>query len=836
MPSISVYELLDEAQRRPPLLARERTLPILVFTGDAKSAEEAVETAKRFRRRAPYAEINTHEADISTIVGKLVGNSGSLTPWVKGTLLPPPRFPLTRFVLWAWNERGTAANEPKDPVGVRTTLRRSLSERRKKDAFTGPALRVMADYLSRTMTTWLPATGLATFGLQKLVDGVSLVLWLASPIVAVVGALLHALLLIRGWLFYRWFRKAPYVRRRRGEDLIAYAISVGRADQDEVERLMVTALLEDLRQAYQRRLIPWPGWGRNAYPLIALQDAEPGTTGRRFMELVEEVRARDGQRGPLLLVASTSQPPAGHRFQPPGGDGLEPVEQYHAWQQAIQRAGPSPYLVIKLTPAGPQRDDDPARLLIARPLAFWAAVLMLLAAPVTATVTATAGCGAELREVGEQCVGLGTLDKMAPHTLVEKVAEKIEEQNAAIPPGSKVFTIAYLGPLTTEPGARFKDGQMTAVAGELTGIGAYQDSYNRSKSDWKLKVVFANTGQDFVSAELAAAAIAERARQDPSLAAAVGFAWSREEVKKAVGVLTRANVPMVSTVSTVGEIAQLDSGRRSAFLFRLPVVNSLQLKATVHWLDTLGLHPQTGKRPDVAVVWQRQEGELYSRDLKDLFLQEYAGKSRDYPFRDDASLGAAIRDGCESGAKVVYYTGRADFLSSLVRAWGASCEQRGVKLLASDDITGAIAKNVRSNPAGHDMSMSFVSLTDVRDPALENQSQRTLRQWAEKSGATVSFAHAAFGYDAAQAVGIAFDTYRTQSDADDIPSGVHYNLRGQAFDGATGTVSFSADATDHDAQNREVWLMTVESRRPIQANYVCRPTLKEAHCDPPTIP
>ncbi|MEV4101212.1 hypothetical protein AB0J42_13200 [Nonomuraea sp. NPDC049649] len=527
MPSISVYELLDEAQRRPPLLARERALPILVFTGDAKSAEEAVETAKRFRRRAPYAEINTHEADISTIVGKLVGNNGSLTPWVKGTLLPPPRFPLTRFVLWAWNERATAANEPKDPVGVRTTLRRSLSERRKKDAFTGPALRVMADYLSRTMTTWLPATGLATFGLQKLVDGVSLVLWLASPIVAVVGALLHALLLIRGWLFYRWFRKAPYVRRRRGEDLIAYAISVGRADQDEVERLMVTALLEDLRQAYQRRLIPWPGWGRNAYPLIALQDAEPGTTGRRFMELVEEVRARDGQRGPLLLVASTSQPPAGHRFQPPG---------------------------------------------------------------------------------------------------------------------------------------------------------------------------------------------------------------------------------------------------------------------------------------------------------------------RDYPFRDDASLGAAIRDGCESGAKVVYYTGRADFLSSLVRAWGASCEQRGVKLLASDDITGAIAKNVRSNPAGHDMSMSFVSLTDVRDPALENQSQRTLRQWAEKSGATVSFAHAAFGYDAAQAVGIAFDTYRTQSDADDIPSGVHYNLRGQAFDGATGTVSFSADATDHDAQNREVWLMTVESRRPIQANYVCRPTLKEAHCDPPTIP
>ncbi|MFC5819636.1 hypothetical protein [Nonomuraea harbinensis] len=323
--------------------------------------------------------------------------------------------------------------------------------------------------------------------------------------------------------------------------------------------------------------------------------------------------------------------------------------------------------MIRLTEAGASRSDDPARLLLARPLAFWAVVLALLVVPVMATVTATAGCGAELREVDGQCVGLGALGKMAPHPLVAPVARRIEEQNAAIPLGHKVFTIAYLGPLTTQPGAQFKDGQMTAVAGELAGIGAYD--------------------------------------------------------------------------------------RRSAFLFRLAVVNSLQMKATVHWLETLGLAEGVGRKPKVAVVWQRQDGELYSQDLKDLFLAE---------------------------------------------------------------------------------SMSFVSLTDVRDTSLTNQSQQTLWRWIAESGVGVSFAHAAFGFDAAQAVAIAFSAYRTQSEADDILSGVHYNLRGQAFDGATGKVSFSEHATDHDAQGREVWLMTVESGRPIQATWVCRPTATAAECASPS--
>ncbi|MFD2356925.1 hypothetical protein ACFSTC_58285 [Nonomuraea ferruginea] len=76
--------------------------------------------------------------------------------------------------------------------------------------------------------------------------------------------------------------------------------------------------------------------------MVALRNADPGTMGRRFMELLDEVRVR-GQRGPLLLVASTSEPlgraplrPARHRRagagqavprmaggDPPGG--AEPV-------------------------------------------------------------------------------------------------------------------------------------------------------------------------------------------------------------------------------------------------------------------------------------------------------------------------------------------------------------------------------------------------------------------------------------------------------------------------------------------------------------------------------
>ncbi|MEO3872853.1 hypothetical protein ABGB18_28905 [Nonomuraea sp. B12E4] len=838
-----MYQVIEKAVRRPLLLAREGGGPILVFTGAAQLADQAVETARHFHRRAPHAEINAEAAgttDVTAIVERLTGAEGLLAHWERGTLLPPPRFPLTRFVLWAWGARNLDVHQAKglpNPVVVRNAYRQSLTEWRRKEVADGAALRRWVDYVARTMTTWLPASGLAAFGLQTLMDGISLVLWLASPAVAVIGALLHATLLIRGLIFYRWFRRAPFLRRQEGEDLIAYAMRFAAPERpeaerrEEAERLMVTALLEDLRQAYRRRVIPWPGWGRHTYPVVGIKKADPGTQERRFVELVDEVRVSTGQRGPLLLVVSTSEPPAGHRAEfGTNGPAAGPVQLYARWRETMRRVKPSPYLVIRLeTDDLPPGTDRPASLFPVRPLAFWAVVLLLIGAPITATLAATVGCGTDLREVAGQCVGLGPLDKMAPHPLVLPVANRIKEQNDAIPFGSKVFTVAYLGPLTTQPGARFKDGQMTAVAGELTGIGAVQDSYNKSRSDWKMKVVFANTGQDFISAGLAATGIAERAREDSSLAAAVGFAWSREEVRQAVGVLTKANVPMVSTVSTVDKIANVVGGRRSAYLFRLAVVDSLQIKATVHWLDTLGLTAEVGRRPKVAVVWQQQPGELYSQDLKDLFWREYGGEKTEHGFTDDASLEAAVGEACVSGAKVIYYTGRADFLSTLKGAWGASCEKRGVRLLASDDVTGSVANDVRASANKHNVTMSFVSLTDVRDNFL-NQGQKTLQQWAGPKS-SFSFAHAAFGYDAAQAVAIAFNAYRTQSGTVDIRSGVRYNLRGEVFDGATGRVSFSAHATDHDAQGREVWLMTVESDQPIQAIRVCRPTAEAAICE-----
>ncbi|WP_436761045.1 hypothetical protein [Streptosporangium sp. V21-05] len=137
-----------------------------------------------------------------------------------------------------------------------------------------------------------------------------------------------------------------------------------------------------------------------------------------------------------------------------------------------------------------------------------------------------------------------------------------------------------------------------------------------------------------------------------------------------------------------------------------------------------------------------------------------------------------------------------------------------------------------SNLDKHDVSMSFIALTDVRDTS-PGQGKKTSQQGAAEPPSRVSSAHVAFGYDAAQAVAIAFNAYRVQSGTDDIRSGVHYNLRGQEFDGKTGRVTFSAHATDHDAQGREVWLMNVEPGEPIQAIRVCLPTAEAAACEPP---
>jgi hypothetical protein len=867
MPNTSAYQLMIKAVRRPFLFAREKGRPILVLTGD--STTEPVDDIQVIQRWSPSAVIEGNTGpDIIAIIKSLVSPDG-LTRWVPGTLLPPPRFPRTEFILWAWQVGNSASKTPSAE-----DYRQSFVKWRRGETFKGRELQRWADYVGRTVTTWLPASGLAAFGLQQFMDGVNLVLWLVSPVVAVTIALLHAVLLIRGRISYRWFYKAPYLKRAKGEKLAEYAQRIGGAvkpDQgaaaqgadkrwaehrEQVERLLVAAFLEDLRQAYRRHPFgwSWPGWGRHTYPVVGIKNAEPGSQRRRFMELVEEVRVDTGQRSPLLLVVSTSTMPDPRRPLFDAGGVDNPGELYKKWRRAMRGLQPSPYLMYTPEKLDNQDGGDvPLKLRPLRAMAFWAFVLALVAAPVTAVAVKTVGCGSELRQVDEQCVGLGALDQIEPHEIVRPVVEKIEEQNAAIPFGKKIIKIAYLGPLTTQPGAQFKDGQMAAVAGELTGIGAYQADFNKGKSDWKIKVLFANTGQDFVGAKEAATGVAEHARDDPSLAAVVGFAWSRDEVKKAVAELTKADIPMVSTVTTVDQIAG-EGKKRSPYFYRLAVVDSLQVKATVHWLERIKLDAKVGRRPEVAVIWQREKNELYSQDLRNLFLSEYRGKKTAFEFSDDASLDDAVRTACQSSAKVLYYTGRADFLDTVKRSWGAACESRGVRLLASDDVTGRIANEVHRDAAKHNVTMSFVSLTDARNPS-GNQSQAALWQWADRVTRNFSYVHAAFGWDAVQAVTTAFNTYRNQrpdapdedrgsdthdanrsSDAADedqdsgvldIRSGVHYNLRGLHFYGASGEVTFPSHLTEHDAQGRTVWLMNVEAGKPIQAVRECRVTSED---------
>ncbi|MBN6058194.1 hypothetical protein JYK22_40100, partial [Nonomuraea sp. RK-328] len=219
MRSTPVYQVIDEAVRRPSPLSRERGLPILVFTGDPAAAARAAGTAAWFARRVPYARIDAGDfPDVAAIAERLAGAQGMLSTWVRGTLLPPPRFPLTLFALWAWSRRGAeipGAGTPPNPVVKRLVFRQWMTEWRKERARTGRVRRAMADYVGRAMTTWIPASGLAAYGLQKLVDGLSLLVWGAGIAVALVGGLIHALLLIRGPSFYRWFRRAPYLRRGR---------------------------------------------------------------------------------------------------------------------------------------------------------------------------------------------------------------------------------------------------------------------------------------------------------------------------------------------------------------------------------------------------------------------------------------------------------------------------------------------------------------------------------------------------------------------------------------------------------------------------------------------
>ncbi|MFI7127783.1 ABC transporter substrate-binding protein [Nonomuraea sp. NPDC050153] len=820
-------EVVEGLLRRP--FWRDLPLPVLVLTGAQAGA--AGRLSERFNGLLPYAkpEEGAHKS-LAELVEALAGASGAFGGNKVGrTLLPAPRFPLTEFVLWARAQRDKKPEQwpedkwPPQPesrpgqeelkrrFGARFGVRPSLQADSRKRWAAG-------DFLVRAAIFFVPVATVAAWWLDT---GITDLIPLAPGLLALLlgtGAIgLQAVRFIRGTAFSRWFRRHQYegLRRTVSQSRPEYTLLLMNASEPEIEKLLVYAMLEDLRQAYRKwPRIPWPSWGRGLYALLVLDAEDP--VHARFLRVLDEVRYETGIVPPLLVIAEDpGQPePAG---PPARREQRSIAKEVDDWRSRVALRGPEPRLRLagdKLVLTGTYRPRL-ARVK-ARAVGYWLAMLaLLLAPPLYVYGSNWFGCGPGMMRAEQQCVGLSdNLAEIAPDPALVPILERIKQQNEAIDTRQRVITVFYLGVLTTaHPG----DDQTGGSAGELSGIAARQGAYNRLGS-WQIKVEVANTGQYFRHARFAAAMIRQRAAGDPDVAGVIGLAWSRTETQDAIRVLSDAHIPMLSTTNSADRTPLVYHDRPSPYFFRMAAPNSAQARAFEFWLarGLPGGRPVAPQRVAVLVEHDVEEHELYSKDLAEGLAKGPYAAAKQYRFANQDELASKVDLACQDGAEVLLYTGRATFLNTVADTREHQCAAK-VQILAGDDVTEKLGQLLVKEDFPNKPAISFVALNDVRKGQGDNRTQTEIENWIASVKATgVSRVHAWMGYDALLAVTSAINKIKA-SDVDEsvnIAESVAYNLRGLGvgglIQGASGKFYFSEDAESHAALPRGLWLFSTD--------------------------
>ncbi|QFY06031.1 hypothetical protein GBF35_04490 [Nonomuraea phyllanthi] len=835
-PEQDTREVVEGLLLRP--LWRDLPLPVLVLTG--APAGTAEQLAERFSGHLPYAKpLEGACGSIAELVDALAGPKGALgNNQVGNTLLPAPRFPLTEFVLWAWAQRLDTAKPENWPeqwppdhdsrlgqeelrhrIGARFGVRQSLqSDSRKRWA--------AGDFLVRAAIFFVPIATVLAWWLDA---GITDLIPLAPGLLALLlgaGAIgLQAVRFIRGSAFSRWFRRHRYeeLRRAVGESRARYALRLMEMPEPEIERLLVYAMLEDLRQAYRKwPRIPWPSWGRGLYALLVLNAGDPHHA--RFLQVLEKVLYDTGIVPPLLLIVEGPEPSGLVGLPGPpaaGGERRTVADEVEDWRSRVALRGPEPRLRL----AGDRvklRDGYRARLgrVKVRAVGYWLVMLALLVAPPMVVYGSNwFGCGPGMMWADQQCVGLSDdLAEIDPNPALRPILEQIKQQNADIDTKQRVITVFYLGPLTTSHPA---EDQMAGSAGELAGIAARQGAYNRLGS-WQIKVELANTGQDYRHAEFAARMIRQRSAGDPDVGGVIGLAWSRSETQDAIRVLGDAHIPMLSTTNSADMTPLVYNDSPSPYFFRMSAPNSAQARAFELWLQhgLPGGGPVDPKRVAVLVEADADKRELYSRDLAAGLGDGPYASSPTYEFADLDELAGKVELACQKGAEVLLYTGRATFLNTVADIREHQCAGT-VRVLAGDDVTDKLVELLATKGFVNKPAISFVALNDMRQ-VQGNRTQAEIENWIKdvKAG-SVSRVHAWMSYDALLAVTSAINKIKA-SDVDEsvnIAESVAYNLRGLGVDGpiqgASGKFYFSEDAETHSALPRGLWLFSTDSNGPV---------------------
>lgn len=723
-----VHGVIERLVRRPFFWLPDQPLPlVLVVERDGDAFEAARRLAAPFQDGLPYASVAAGEyGTLRDLVEALAGEQGQLGKPVGGSFLPPPRFPLVQFVLWARRQRDEPPDGDRPALPVRRwppdpqsrTGQEEFKERLKvwrRGRYGGDrGRRTAADFLGRAATTWVPVGTLAAWWLGGASDLVGLIPWALGVLVAMAGTVVQAMLSIRGSFFNGWFRRQPYLTRKPFERLSQYALRLADAKEEDVERLLVHAMSQDLRQAYQKWIIPWPSWGRGLYGLLVLDATGPGGVNERFLRLLEETTEETGLLPPMLVLAAVPDSLAPDHRAVTAGRLTELPALVDAWRERVRRRVP-PLRVLVATSGRVPDDDHRPRLLPARlrAIGYWCVMALLVIGPVMLLARIQqdrqAHCGglSWVERIGDECVGVVNADGPAPGDLfggeIEKILTRIDRNNAAARDSGAYVNVVLFGEYSIR-NPQADDSRVAGALAELTAVEEYQRGITSTP---RLRVLVANAGADFGHGRRAAELVGEMAAEDPHTLGVIGFPRSVKGVEQAIRSLHAAKIPMLATTATADRLGYVpddgdDSaapGRPSPYYFRIAPTNWRQAVLVARFAHRTLLSDED--RPVTVIVQDRSSGDSYTNNLADDYAEAAAQEGMTVLERvhytvDRGGIAEAASQACRNDPDVILYAGRApEFRGFLNAVESNTCGPGTVKVIAGDDVIKVVADHGR---------------------------------------------------------------------------------------------------------------------------------------------
>lgn len=390
---------------------------------------------------------------------------------------------------------------------------------------------------------------------------------------------------------YRWFMRQQYLAPRQSVTFLGFAerLTAGWRDgeqPDQVNKLLVHAFLEDLRQAYRRRLWRPSNWRRTAYPVLLLDNVTSGDPGHTLIRLINDVRNETGRNDPLLVVAAGAEPPP---ELPEPYALVDAEEAYDEWVDVLPETRrlrrPAAWLIalllgdpsegseprgglLNFTPPSPpwwSRRFLPAALCLVVLVAagFWVSGRWSLSChsrPFEGTVS--------VELIGGECIGYsdsaGHVFNQDPgQGRLRAVQRRIFQQNTAAEQvwqrsdrRRPLVTLVYLGTLTGNR-TRADEESYVSEREELEGMATAQYALLRESAGADgaalLRVVVANAGQQMRHAGRAVTMLEELVRDDPTVLGLVGLVESRTSTADALRELNRIGLPTIApTLSADG--------------------------------------------------------------------------------------------------------------------------------------------------------------------------------------------------------------------------------------------------------------------------------------------